>query len=71
MDAVSVACPTNLIGMSARKSEPLARESSDSTCPMDALCKTLPRQVDPYTKHSGSKHVSGEVFRDPEDGRIH
>jgi len=50
--------PTNLIGMCTRKGAPSDRESSDSTS-QDASFKTLPRQVDPYTKHSGSKHVSG------------
>lgn len=53
--------PTNLIGMCTRKGAPSDRESSDSTF-QDASFKTLPRQVDPYTKHSGSKHVSGRPF---------
>jgi len=47
--------------MCTRKSDPRVRESQDSTS-LDALFKTLPRQVDPYTKHSGSKHVSGRSF---------
>jgi len=52
------------------KALPQAASPRTST-PQDASFKTLPRQVDPYTKHSGSKHVSGEhgKYLPSEDGK--